>query len=152
MRPHYATDLCLAESLVSDLGPIQYQEEKIDTPAMQVASQGGAAPKDGQLVGSGYLEVSFGTACKGNLVLPGLTWSVTWFDLECYLVLSGVLPGFIWSVTWFYLECTCYLGVTVYLGLYFGVVFFFCDPKISAFLKLLGKRSIFTWRCYLLPK
>ena len=58
-----------------------------------------------------YLKVSFGTtgARRGHLVLPGVTWSVTW----------------------------CYLGVAwCYLGLYFGVVSFFCGPKISAFLKL----------------
>ena len=51
-------------------------------------------------MGSCYLEVSFGTTGVGNLVLPGVTWSVTW----CCLA----LPTFsFWD----------------------GFNFFFCGPK-----------------------
>jgi hypothetical protein len=83
-------------------------------------------------VGNCYLEV-----------LPGRTGVVAW-------VLPGVLvlPG----VTWRYLECYLVLPGR-YLGFYFGVVFFFCGPKISAFLKLkLLEKSISNWRCYLGPR
>ena len=82
-----------------------------------------------QRMGSCYLEVSFGT---------------TGVDTWCYLVLPGVLLGVIWALP----------GVAWrYLGFYFGV-FFLCGPKISAFLKLklLEKKSISTWRCYLGPR
>ena len=68
---------------------------------------------------------------EGGQLLPG---SVIRHYRRGHLVLPGVLPGVTWRVTW------CYLGVTWalpgrYLGFHFGV-FFFCGPKISAFLKL----------------